>query len=96
MNALSVFMSPLQNEEVLSPRNPRRHHATGRVLRRCGVGVWVYWCGDTGAPGLECVLDCVYCMLQQHCAIGLQTDCMVAVPAPVVRLPDSHVYALWP
>ena len=30
------------NEEVLSPRNPRRHHATGRVLRRCGVGVWVY------------------------------------------------------
>ena len=27
------------NEEVLSPRNPRRHHATGRVLRRCGVGV---------------------------------------------------------
>ncbi len=29
------------NEEVLSPRNPRRHHATGRVLRRCGVGVYV-------------------------------------------------------
>ena len=24
------------------------------------------------------------------------TDCMVALPAPVVRLPDSHVYALWP
>ena len=24
------------------------------------------------------------------CAVGLQTDCMVAVPAPVVRLPDSH------
>ena len=35
-------------------------------------------------------------MLQQHRAVGLQTDCMVAVPAPVVRLPDSHVYALWP
>ena len=29
-------------------------------------------------------------------AIGLQTDCMVIVPAPVVRLPGSHVYALWP
>ena len=29
-------------------------------------------------------------------AIRLQNDCMVAVPAPVVRLPDSHVYALWP
>ena len=36
--------------------------------------------------------------------IGLQTGCLVAVPAPingnqyceVVRLPDSHVYALWP
>ena len=27
---------------------------------------------------------------------GLQTDCMVVVPAPVVRLPDSHVCALWP
>ena len=35
-------MSPLQNEEVLSPRDPRRHHATGRVLRRCGAGVWVF------------------------------------------------------
>ena len=35
-------------------------------------------------------------MLQQHCAIGLQTDCMMAVPAPVARLLDSHVYALWP
>ena len=35
-------MLPLQNEEVLSPRNPRRHHATGRVLRRYGVGVLVY------------------------------------------------------
>ena len=29
-------------------------------------------------------------------AIGLQTDCMVTVPAPMERLPDSHVYALWP
>ena len=27
------------NEEVLSPRNPQRHHATGRVLLCCGVGV---------------------------------------------------------
>ena len=41
------------------------------------------------------------CSLQRqyhaaHHAIGLQTDCMVVVPAPVVRLPDSHVYALWP
>ena len=25
----------------------------------------------------------------------LQTDRMVVVPDPVVRLPDSHLYALW-
>ena len=35
-------------------------------------------------------------MLQQHHAVGLQLDCMVAVPALVVRLLDSHVYVLWP
>ena len=35
-------------------------------------------------------------MPSQHRAIRLQTDCMVVVPAPVVRLPDSHLYALWP
>ena len=35
-------------------------------------------------------------MLQQYRAIGLHTDCMVAVPASVVRLLDSHVYVLWP
>ena len=33
-------------------------------------------------------------MRTQHLAIGLQLDCMVAVLAPVVTLPDSHVYAL--
>ena len=38
-----LFMSPLQDEEVLSSRNPRRHLATGRVLRRYWVGVWVYF-----------------------------------------------------
>ena len=26
---------------------------------------------------------------------GLQTDCLATVPAPMVILPDSHVYALW-
>ena len=38
------------------------------------------------------------CMLSQHHdhAVGLQTDCMVVVLAPVVRLLDSHVYTLWP
>ena len=60
------------------------------------------WChlvpqsGVTGALRLEYVLCCHAYMLSQHCAIGLQTDCMVVLPAPVVRLLDSRVYALWP
>ena len=37
-----LFMLPLQTEEVLSPRNPRRHHATGWVLRRCWAGVGAF------------------------------------------------------
>ena len=36
-----LFVLPLQTEEVLSPRNPPRHHAKGRVLRGCGAGVRV-------------------------------------------------------
>ena len=35
-------------------------------------------------------------MISQHHAIGLQNDCMAVVLGPVVRLPDSHMYALWP
>ena len=31
-----------------------------------------------------------------HHANGLQSDCMVLMPALAVRLLDSHVYALWP
>ena len=46
--------------------------------------------------GWQVVLTVMLYMLSQNRAIGLQTDCMVIVPAPVVRLPDSHVYALWP
>ena len=45
---------------------------------------------------LEYALGLMLCMPSQHHAIGLQTDCMVVVPAPVVRIPDSHVYAFWP
>ena len=41
-------------------------------------------------------MDLMLCMPSRHHAIGLQTDCMVTVLAPVVRLLDSHVYALWP
>ena len=46
----------------------------------------------------EYAWDLMMCMPwpSQHHAIGLQTDCMVVVPPHVVRLPDSHVYALWP
>ena len=45
---------------------------------------------------LKYALDCLYCVLPQHRAIGLQTDCTAALPGHVVRLPDSHMYALWP
>ena len=42
-------------------------------------------------------LESMLCMLSQHHAIGLQTDCMVAVLAPVVeaaRLPRVCPMAL--
>ena len=47
-------------------------------------------------PRHEYALDLTLCMPSQHHAVGLQADCMVVVPGRVVRLPDSHVYALWP
>ena len=63
-----------------------------------GVLCKVHLCGDTGTPRLEYAyaLDCLYCMhvLPRHRAIVLRTDCTVALPAPMVRLLDSHVYAL--
>ena len=85
--------SPLETLDVIMPQ-AGCCVAVGLEYRCTYISI--YRCGDTSTPGLECVLDCLYCMLQQHCAIGLQTDCMMAVPAPVARLPDSHVYALWP
>ena len=30
---------------------------TSLVLRRCGAGVWVHWCGDTKIPRLEYALE---------------------------------------
>ena len=71
---------------------------------RCCVAVGLeYGCiqrEDIGTPRLAILSEYALCLLQcklsQHHAIGLQTDCMVVVPAPVVRLPDSYVYALWP
>ena len=48
-------------------------------------------------PRLEYALESMLCMLSQHHAIGLQTDCMVAVLAPVVeaaRLPRVCPMAL--
>ena len=80
--------SPLETLDVIMPQ------------AGCCVAVGLeYRCTGVGTPmhlgfSVSCLL--MPCMLQQHRAVGLQTDCMVAVPAPVVRLPDSHVYALWP
>ena len=70
---------------------------TSLVLRRCGAGVWVPWCGDTKVPRLEYALELMFCMPSQHHAIGLQTGCMVTVLAPVVeaaRLPRVCPMAL--
>ena len=39
-------------------------------------------------------LELVLCMASQHHAIGLQSDSMVVMPAPVVRLPNLHLYTL--
>ena len=56
-----------------------------------------------GNIGILITLHFMLYMPSQHHAIGLQTDCMLVVPPPVhggthhvVRLSDSHVYALWP
>ena len=80
--------SPLETPDVSMPQ------------AGCCVAVGLdYRCVGVGTPvhlGLSVLSDCLDCMLQQLCAIGLQIDCMMAVPAPVVRLPDSNMYALWP
>ena len=34
------------------------------------------------------------CMVSRHHAVGLQTDCMVVVLVPMVRLIDPHVYTM--
>ncbi len=45
---------------------------------------------------LEYALDFMLRMLSQHHAMGLQTDCIMTVMAPIVGAADSHVHALWP
>ena len=75
----------------------------GCFTRKHVLGLALLWGWNTRVPsekplvhpGVVC-LDWMLCMPSQHDAIGLQTDCMVVVPGPVMRLPDSHVYALWP
>ena len=60
----------------------------------CDIGV--HSAGACSLIRLGFMMHCPLCFIAHYRAIGLQTDCMVTVPAPVVRLPDSHVYALWP
>jgi len=52
-------------------------------LRRVNESTRVHseW-GVTDTPGLEYACVWTLCMLPQHCAIRLQTDCVVVVPAP--------------
>ena len=70
-----------------------------------GKGVASLWGWSMGAssegplvhPGLRMAwTSCCTCqpnIMPLGCRL---IACMVVVPAPVVRLPDSHVYALWP
>ncbi len=68
----------------------------------CCVAVGLeYGCLGVGTPRslprLVYALESMLCMLSQHRAIGLQTDCMVTVLAPVVeaaRLPRVCPMAL--
>ena len=69
--------------QVLSPRKPSTSPAWCCVavgLEYGGFGV-----GTPRLPRLEYALELVLYMLSQHHAIGLQTDCMVTVLAPVVE-----------
>ena len=90
-----LLLMPLQTEEVLSPRKPSTSPAWCCVavgLEYGGFGV-----GTPRLPRLEYALELVLYMLSQHHAIGLQTDCMVTVLAPVVeaaRLPRVCPMAL--
>ena len=58
--------------------------------------IWYLSEGSLVHTGLSMFCAVMHYMLSQHCAMWLQTDCMVVLPAPVVRLLDSCVYALWP
>ena len=104
MNGLPVHVCLARLDCLLCCRSRQRRSSpletldvTSLVLRRCGAGVWVPWCGDTKVPRLEYALELMFCMPSQHHAIGLQTGCMVTVLAPVVeaaRLPRVCPMAL--
>ncbi len=64
---------------------------------RCVAVGLEYGCLGVGTPGLpmlEYALKSMLRLLSQHHAIGLQTDCMVTVLAPWLRLLDSHAYVI--
>ena len=61
-----------------------------------GWSMGVFSVGRLVHPELEYALCLLQCKSPHLDAIGMQIDCMVTVPAPLVRLPDSHMYALWP
>ena len=90
-----LLLMPLQTEEVLSPRNLSTSPAG--VASLWGWSMGALGVGTPRLPRLEYALELVLYMLSQHHAIGLQTDCMVTVLAPVVeaaRLPRVCPMAL--
>ena len=93
-------------EEVISAELCHSQH---NVATKCLAYLWFYRpsLGSLNVhdfshplarlPRLEYALELVLYMLSQHHAIGLQTDCMVTVLAPVVeaaRLPRVCPMAL--
>ena len=61
------------------------------ILGQGIASLWGWSRGCTPRPGYA--LKLMLYMPSRHHAIGLQTNCVVVMPAPMVRLPDSHVYA---
>jgi hypothetical protein len=61
--------------------------------------IWAPMCWAASHEALMQIAHMKSNLLRQnppHFLYQTQTDCMVVVPAPVVRLPDSHVYAYGP
>ena len=93
----SSSVEPLETLDIIMLQTAAGYCCCNTNCVAVGLEYRVHWCGDTSTPRIECTLACSYCMLQQHGAIGLQTDCMARVPAPLgeaAKLPRVYPMAL--